>query len=611
MYGWTGKILRINLAKKKAVTSEFDSGFAKTWLGGRGFAAKILWDELKPGIDALSPENRLVLATGPLTGASLPSSGKLLVAAKSPLTGGYGDGNIGTWACVMMRKAGYDAIVFEDKADKPTVVKIEDDKTEFVDGTDFWGRGVFETEKELKKKYGSVTGVVSIGKAGENKVKYANIVSQEGRAGGRPGIGAVMGSKNLKAVAIKGTKDLPAADMTELKKLGMDGYKEVLAKPNYKFWKRQGTVSTIEWSNENSCLPTYNFREGVFDEAENIGGFAMEKVKIGNRGCPQCNMTCGNVVNDTDNEPAELDYENITLLGSNLGLGDIRKVAHLNRLCDDYGLDTISTGNAIGFAMEASQKHLIDEKIEWGDFEEAKELVEEIAENRGKMGTLLAQGVRYASEKIGKGSQNWAMHVKGLEISAYNCHTTPAMALAYGTSVSGAHHKDAWIISWEVKYGRESYDETKVDKIIELQRLRAGMFEALTTCRLPWIEVGFELDWYPRFLKASTGMPITFEDIYQIADRTFSLIRAFWVREFGTQWNSNMDMVPNRWFSDALTKGPLKGAKLDKSKYETMLQTYYKKRGWDSRGIPTKATLNKLDLADVATELGKHVQLTA
>jgi aldehyde:ferredoxin oxidoreductase len=456
-----------------------------------------------------------------------------------------------------------------------------------------------------------VTGVVSIGQAGENMVKYANVISQEGRGGGRPGIGAVMGSKNLKAVAIKGTKELPAADMPELKKLGFDGYKEVLAKPNYKFWKRQGTMSTIEWSQENSVLPTCNYREGVFDQADAIGGFTMEKMKISTRGCPQCNMTCGHVITDTDNEPAELDYENATLLGSDIGLGDLKKVAHLNRLCDDYGLDTISLGNVIGFTMEASEKKLIDNKIEWGDFEKAKALAEDITFRRGKMGAMLAEGVRYASEKIGKDSKNWAMHVKGLEISAYDCHTTPAMALAYGTSAAGAHHKDAWVISWEVKYGRESYDETKVDKVIELQRIRGGMFEGLTTCRLPWVEVGFELDWYPKFMKAATGMTISLEDMYKIADRFYTLIRAFWVREFGKQWNSSMDMVPARWFTDPLTKGPLKGTKLDKTKYETMLQMYYKKRGWDSKGIPTKTTLTKLGLADVSTELSKHVQLTA
>src|SRR3989304_5307024 len=479
MHGWAGKILRVNLTKKKTAIQEFDSKFALNWFGGRGFAAKILWDELKPGMDAFSPENRLILATGPLTGASLPSSGKLLVATKSPLTGGYGDGNIGTWACVQLRKAGYDAIIVEGKGEKPTIIKTEDDKTEFLDAKDYWGRGVFETEKDLKKKYGDVTGVVAIGQAGENKVKYANVISQEGRGGGRPGVGAVMGSKNLKAVAIKGTKELPAADMPELKKLGLAGYKDVLGKPNYKFWKRQGTMSTIEWSQENSVLPTCNYKEGVFDEADAIGGFAMEKIKISQRGCPQCNMTCGNVITNTDNEPAELDYE------------------------------------------------------------KAKALTEDIVYRRGNMGTMLAEGVRHASEKIGKDSQKWAMHVKGLEITAYDCHTTPAMALAYGTAASGAHHKDAWVIGWGGKYGRESYDEAKVDKIIELQRLRAGMFELLTTCRLPWVEVGFELDWYPRYIKAETGLTLTLEDMYKVADRTFTLIRAFWVREFGEQWNSN------------------------------------------------------------------------
>ncbi len=610
MRGWTGRILRIDLTRRKAVAQEFDADFAQTWLGGRGFAVKLLWDELKPRIDAFSPENKLIFAAGPLTGASLPSSGKLVVAAKSPLTGGYGDGNVGTWACVNMRRSGYDAIIFEGKAETPTIVKIEDDQTEFFRGEAYWGRGVFETEKDLKKKYGNVTGVVSIGKAGENKVKFANIISQEGRGGGRPGIGAVMGSKNLKAVAIKGTKELPAADMTELKKLGLEGYKEVLARPNYEFWKRQGTVSTVEWVQENSCLPTHNFREGVFDHAEDIGGSAMERLKVSNRGCPQCNMTCGNVITDTDNEFVEVDYENIALLGPNIGLGDLKKVAHLNRMCDNYGLDTISMGNVIGFAIEASEKGLLEDRIEWGDFEKAKELIERVAENNDETGRLLAQGVKYASERLDRDSPNWAMHVKGLEISGYDCRATPGMALAFGTSVSGAHHKDAWVISWEVKYGRESYDETKVDRIIELQRLRT-IFEALSICRFPWVEVGFELEWYPRYLKAATGSALTMEDLYPTADRIYNLARAFWVREFSQNWSSKMDMVPNRWFTEPLTKGPLKGAKLDKSKYEEMLQMYYSKRGWDNRGIPTKSTLNKLGLSGVAQELGQRIQLVA
>ena len=610
MHGWNGKLLRVDLTKGKAVPQKYDASFAKTFLGGRGFAAKILWDELKPGVDPLSPENRLIFAAGPLTAFPLPSSGKLLVAAKSPLTGGYGDGNLGTHATVQMRRAGYDAIVVQGKASKPTILYVHDAETEFVDARDYWGIGSFQTEKSLKKEYTTSVGVVAIGQAGENQVKFANVVSQEGRAGGRPGMGAVMGSKNLKAVAVRGTKTMLAKDSKALKAMGLEAYREVLAKPNYAFWKRQGTMSVVEWGQENGVLPTRNFREGVFEKADEIGGFAMEKIKVSNRGCPHCNMTCGNVVEDSEKLGSELDYENVALLGSNLGLGNLREVATLNRLADEYGVDTISLGNAVGFAMEASEKELIDYKIEWDDFEEAKALAEDIVYKRG-LGAVLAEGVRSASEKVGGDAKKWAMQIKGLEVSGYDCHTTPGMALSYGTCSVGAHHKDAWVISWEVSTGRESYGEAKVDKVIELQRLRGGVFECFTTCRLPWVEVGFSLDWYPKFLKAATGLDMTMDDLFVVADRVWTLMRAFWVREYGSAWGRSMDGLPARWFDEPVKEGPFKGATLDREKYDRMLQLYYGKRGWDDRGIPTKSTLVKLGLGDVAQELGRYVRLVA
>jgi aldehyde:ferredoxin oxidoreductase len=609
MYGWNGKLLRVDLTRRKAVPQKYNAEFAKSFLGGRGFAAKILWDQLKPGLDPLSPENLLILVAGPLTAFSLPSSGKLLIAAKSPLTRGYGDGNIGTQAAVQMRRAGYDGIIINGRASKPTILHIQDDKTELVDARDYWGEGTFQTERRLKNEYSTSTGVVSIGQGGENQVKFANLISQEGRGGGRPGMGAVMGSKNLKAVAIRGIKTIQAKDPDAMRALGLEAYREVLAKPNFDFWKRQGTMCTHEWCQENSCLPTHNFREGVFKEADQIGGFAMEKIKINNRGCPHCNMTCGNIVEDSATLPSELDYENVAMLGSNIGLGNLKELATLNRLADDYGIDTISLGNAIGFAMEASEKGLIDYKIEWGDFKEARILAENIVFKRG-LGAILAEGVRSASEKVGGDSARWAMQIKGLEISGYDCHTTPGMALSYATCSIGAHHKDAWVISWEVSAGRENYDEAKVDKVIELQRLRGGVFECFTTCRLPWVEVGFELDWYPKFLKAATGLNITMNELFTIADRVFSLIRAFWVREYGTDWNRNMDIPPARWFEEPIKQGPLKGSVLDRGKYVNMLQIYYRKRGWDNQGIPTKATLKRLGLENVSQELQGYVNLT-
>jgi len=627
MHGWNGKLLRVDLTRGKAVSQKYDPNLALSFLGGRGFAVKILWDELEPGVDALSPKNKLIFAAGPLTAFPLPGSGKLVVAAKSPLTDGYGDGNIGTIASVQLRRAGYDALVLGGKAEKPTVLWIDDDETELIDGRDLWGLGAFETEKKIKEEHGKTIGVMEIGLAGENMVKIATVVSQEGRAGGRPGMGAVMGSKNLKAVAIKGSQTIPAADLDELKAIGTDAYEAIVKKGNYDFWRRQGTMAAIEWSQENSVLPTLNFREGVFDEAEAINGFTMEKLKVTQRDCGNttcanvcyncyetcpaftCNTICGNTIKDAENEYSELDYENVALLGSNIGLGDLRKVAVLNRLADDFGIDTISLGSAIGFAMEASEKKLINHKIKWGGFDEAKVLIEDIVYRRD-IGNLLADGVQSAANKLGDNASKWAMHVKGLEISGYDCHMAPAMALAYGTSPIGAHHKDAWVISWEASVGRNTYSEDKVDKVIELQRIRGGLFESLVTCRLQWVEVGFELGWYPRFLKAATGVEMTLDNLFTIADRLYNLIRAFWLREYSENWSREMDVPPARWFEEPLTKGPLKGAKLDRTKYDTMLQMYYRKRGWDKRGIPTKTTLNKLGLEDVAEQLKKHVKLS-
>ena len=604
LHGWNGRILRVDLTKRKTAAEAYDADFALKFIGGRGFAAKILWDETKPGLDPFSPDSRLVFATGPLTGFSLPSSGKLVVAAKSPLTGGYGDGNIGTLAAVHLRRAGFDALILQGKAEKPSYVTVENEKVEVLDAEGLWGLGAIEAERKLREKHGKDLGILTIGPAGENLVKYATIVSQEGRAGGRPGVGAVMGSKKAKAIVIKGTKNLVAADPNGMRTLGMEGYKDVLAKPNYAFWKRQGTMATIEWSQTNSVLPSFNFREGIFDEAEKIGGTFMETIKTSQKGCPNCNMTCGNVVTDAEKQPSELDYENVAMLGSNIGLGDLKQVAVLNRLADDFGLDTISLGNVIGFAMEASEKKLIMEKVEWGDFHEAKRLVGEIAYRRG-IGDLLSKGTKAVAEKLGRDSPKWAMHAKGLEVSGYDCHSAPAMALAYGTCSIGAHHKEAWIISWEVTFGRESYGVEKVDKLIELQRIRGGAFESLTVCRLPWVELGFGLDWYPKLFKAATGVELSWNELYAVGDRIYSLIRAFWVREYGSNWSRAMDQPPQRWFEEPLTKGPFKGATLDRQRYDQMLSSYYERHGWNQRGIPYKATLEKLGLGDVSQQLGK------
>jgi aldehyde:ferredoxin oxidoreductase len=601
MHGWNGQILRVDLTKKKSSVQSYGKDFALKYLGGRGFAIKILWDELPKNTDPLSPQNKLIFATGPLTGLPIASSGKIVVAAKSPLTGGYGDGNLGTRAAVQLRKAGYEALVIDGKADKPSYIYIEDDKVEILDARYIWGTGTFEAEDNLIEKHGKTIGVLVIGQAGENLVKFAPVLSQKGRAGGRPGMGAIMGSKNVKAVIIKGTKDIPLFDADALKKLGKEGYKDIKGKESYEFWVRQGTMMALEWANESSCLPSYNYREGVFDEAKGIDGYRMEALKVSRRGCPDCNMQCGNVIKDTEGEEAELDYENVGLLGSNIGLGDLEKVALLNRLADEWGLDTISAGNIIGFIFEASEKKLIPDTYEWGSVDDARSLMEAITFKKG-FGATLAEGVKYTAAKIGNGSEKWAMQCKGLECSAYDCHAAPGMALAFATSSIGAHHKDAWLISWEIATDRSAYNKEKVAKLIELQQIRGGIFESLVSCRLPWIEVGFSLDWYPQFLKAATGEEQTFDQLKVTADRIYALIRCFWKREypdFGRKW----DMPPERWFTEPLTKGPMKGTKVDRDGYMKMLNWYYDMRGWDENGIPTKKLLENVGLPDVARAL--------
>jgi len=606
--GWNGRILRLDLSRAKTEVQAYDAATALAFLGGRGLAAKILWEETNPSMNALSTGCPLVFAAGPLTGLGFPSSGKLVVAAKSPLTGGYGDGNLGSSAAVHLRKAGFDAVVISSAAKKPSYVLVMNEVVEVIDAEDLWGIGTFETERKLRERHGRNVGILSIGPAGENLVSYSTVVSQEGRSGGRPGMGAVMGSKKIKALVLKGDREIHVADREEVKRLSAESFREILKKPNYAFWRRQGTMSTIEWSQQNSVLPSFNFKEGVFDYADEIGGATMEKQKTSQRGCPDCNMICGNVIYDAEQSPSELDYENVAMLGSNIGLPDLKQVAVLNRIADDYGLDTISLGNVIGFAMEASEKGLIKEKLEWGDFKAAKSIIEDIAYRR-RLGELLSQGTRLAAERLGHDSWKWAMNIKGLEISAYECHSMPGMALAFGTSPIGAHHKDAWVISWEASFGREGYVPEKVDKVIEFQRIRGGMFESLGVCRFPWIELGFELDWYPKFLKASTGVSVSLDDLFKASDRIYSLVRAFWVREYGSNWNRRIDTPPARWFEEPLTMGRYKGAKLDLQKYDSLLDLYYKKRGWDGRGVPSKATMENLGLGYVASELQTYVGL--
>jgi len=609
MKGWNGKILRVDLSKKTVKIETYTEETAKKFIGGRGLAVKLLWDELPRGVDPLGPENIIVFATGPYTAFQVPNSGKMVVAAKSPLTGGYGDGNLGTRAAVNMRKCGLDAVAVTGKSEKPVYIYVEDDEAEIRDAGHLWGKDSYETEDWITEEHGAAAGVLIIGQSGENLCRLSTVVAQKGRAGGRPGMGAVMGSEKLKALVFKGSKEIPAADPEKLKELGKAGFAKIPKFDAFPGWKREGTMMAADMMQTAGALPTRNFSEGVFEHIENVNGDAVYEATVAQRGCPNCNMICGNTIIDSEGRESELDYENVTMLGSNIGLGDLQQIGTLNRMCDELGLDTIGAGNSIGFAMECAEKGLHDIDITWGDYEGAKKLLREMAMMEGD-GALFGLGTRAAAEKIGGEAPDFAIHAKGMEVSAYDCHACPGMALSFGTSPIGAHHKDAWVISWEISSGiREEYGPEKADKVIEFQRIRGGMFETLVGCRFPWIELGYPLEDYPKYFEAATGVKMTLDDMWLMGDRVYALIRAFWAREYGDDWGRHMDYPPERWFKHPLTEGALAGKHLDKKKYDRLLSFYYEKRGWDDKGVPTRATMKKLGLSKEAEQLAKTVGL--
>lgn len=610
MKGWSGNFLRINLSTKKIKKETLSEEFAKKWVGGRGFAIKILWDELKPGIDPLGPENKLVIATGPITGIPAPNTGKIVVAAKSPLTGGYGDGNIGSKIAIQLKKAGYDLIIIEGKANTPVYLYIKDDQIEFLSAKEIWGKGSYETQKWLYDKYNRNIGVLTIGQAGENKVLYSVIRSLEGRAGGRPGMGAVMGSKNLKAIVVKGTRDIPVTEPEVTKKIGIDGLREVKKLDQETGWSKQGTTGILAWCNEVNALPVSNMRKTSSKDAWRIDGERLNAARVATYGCPNCTIPCGIAILDNEGHQSELDYENIGMLGSNLEIFNLPQVASLNYLCDDYGIDTISAGGVLAFYADVIKQGLFKGDFKFGDAEKAKELLRKIAYRKGE-GNFLAQGTKKMAEKIGQGSEAYAMQVKGLEVSAYNCKFVPGMALAFGTSSIGGHHKEAWIITYEInETTRHSYGIEKAEKVIELQRIRGGLFEIIVACRIPWIELGWGIDHYVEYFNKTTGLNWKLDDFWKVADKIYTLIRAFWVREF-PNWDRNWDYPPEIWFNPANAdkEGPIAGKILEADKYGQLLDFYYEIRNWDKRGIPKKKTMQELDLEKEVHELEKYISL--
>lgn len=609
MYGYAGNILRVDLTSRKVSKEPLPQWLVDEYVGGRGFVARIILDEVPPGTDPLGPGNKLVMAAGPLTGLPLPGTGRTHFAILSPATGGYGDSNMGGHFGPELKYAGYDVLIVEGRAEKPSYLFIDDGRVEIRAAEELWGLGAFRTEERLKAEVGEEFKVAVIGPAGENLVKFAAIAHDYGRQAGRTGVGAVMGSKNLKAIAVRGTGAVPLAQPRKLLEISHRVYRDISQRPGSAAWTEYGTAGIVPWANGQGVMPTRNFQGGWFDRADQIDGKALrEKIFVNHKGCMGCPIPCGKYSRVTLNGNYHYvegpEYETLSLVGTNCAVDSIEGVAYLNWLLDDLGLDSISGGSLMAFTAECFERGILDEErlggpVHFGDVNSLGRIAQMIAYRQG-IGDLLAEGVRTAARSIGPAAEKLAIQIKGLEVSGYEPRSTPAMLLAYMTCDIGAHHNRSWAVTWDFALGRMEV-KGKADKVIDQQHVRPT-FDTLGVCRLHWVEVGFELENYPEMLEAVTGRARTWDELKLVGERVWNTTRAIFllhVPGFGRK----DDMPPERFYTEKLPDGPGKGMGVTLDQVEALLDDYYAQRGWDRNGVPTAGKLEQVGLAPLAGRL--------
>ena len=621
MYGYNGRILRVNLTDDKSSVEILSENDARKFLGGRGFAINLLYAELKRGIDPLGPDNKLVFAVGPINAVGIPGDTRFVVAGKSPLTGIWGEANCSGWFADGLKKSGYDALIIEGKANTPVYLWIMDDIVTIRDAKHLWGKWSVETESLIKEEVGvKDAAVIAEGPAAENLVKYAAVTHTGHRAAGRTGLGAVMGSKKLKAIAAKGSKEIIVANPEKVKALSRKIVAESFVNDTTKLLREYGQAGFIPDLQNDGLLPTRNFRGGVFDGADKISGQTMSAtILVENEACPRCPVACKRVVEVKDGPFAPVvpeyggpEYESIAALGSLLGVDRLDAISRMNMLCNAYSLDTISTGVCIAFAMECYENGILTKEdtdgleLIFGNTKAAVTMVEKIAFRDG-FGNVLADGVRKAAQIIGKGSEKFAMEVKGLEIPMHEARGKKGLGLIYAVSnrggchVQSMHDPDLESPNMAPEIGITkglSRLDTSREKVIMMKKTQdyMCMLNALVMCNcIYWFGgVHYRPIDLVEIVKAVTGWEYTVEEFMTTGDRINTFCRAFNVREGITRKD---DYLPPK-FMKPLEGGPTEGQVITKKEYENMLNMYYEICGWDvESGIPTKKKLQELDLS--------------
>jgi len=616
--GFRGTILRVNLNKEKLSSETLEESFYRRHFGGRGLISYYLLSELEPRTDPLGPDNKLIFACGPVTGAPISGSGRNSVGAKSPLTGAYGEAEVGGFWGAELKQAGFDAIIVEGKASSPVYLWIHDQKVEIRDASRLWGLEIKKSQETIRSELSdNRVKVAQIGLGGEKLVRYASVVNDLNHVAGRCGMGAVMGSKNLKAVAVKGSTRVPVRKPKRLGKLAkwMATNVNNVAHALHTY----GTGAEMDAMEETGNLPVRNFRDGDFPEVDQISAEAIkEHVRVGMGTCFACAIACKKEVKIDGSwtvkpEYGGPEYETLASLGSNCGVSDLRAVCKANELCQRYSIDTISTGVTISFAMECFEHGLLRKEdtggmdLSFGNAESMVKMVELIGEKRG-LGALLAEGTKRAAEHIGNGAEEFAVHVKGQEVPMHDPRLKRGEALGYAVSPTGADHVHNIHDTFLYPQLPKSYNSLGILEAVPVEdfgpkKVRlykyVGEWRTLNNFLVMCLFTPWSVVQKVEIVRSVTGWNTSAFELIKVVERGNTLARIFNIREGFTEKD---DWLPPRFFkpktSGALSKTSVNPEELQKAKL-----TYYDMMGWTEQGIPKQSALEELDIVWAADKI--------
>jgi len=606
MHLYHGRILIVDLTAQEVKVEELSPSLLKGYLGGVGLAARLLYQYSPAGTDALSPDNPLVFASSALGGTIIPTASKHAVATKSPLTGLIGDCLSSSFWSLALKRTGFDAIVITGAAASPTYLFIDNEIVHFKKAEHLWGKGSLETESHIQNELGdSRVRVACIGPGGESLVRYACITNDINRQAGRTGTGAVMGSKKLKAIALRGTQPIEVHNLEGVEGISLDIIQKTQG-PDTEKYRGLGTPANVLTLNRLSALPTRNFQQSSFEKAENVSGENLaENYLTKVMACATCPVACGHIYTVAEGAYAgtqwELDYESLYALGPLCGVDHIPGILKATELCDHYGIDTISTGSCVAWAMECFEKGLLTKEdtegieLTFGNHEALVEVIKKIGSRSG-IGDLLADGVRLASSKLGQDSERWAMHSKGLEIPGYDPRAMKTTALGFAVGLRGACHNrsPAYEVDMSGQVDRFKGEPGRGLRVKEQEDF-AAVLDSLIICK--FIRRCFN-DFYSEvayLYSQATGLDLTPSGLKATGERINNIKKAFNIRE---GWKRGDDWLPPRLFSDPVTEGEGKGIVITKEELSLMIDDYYQARGWTAEGLITEGKLRALELED-------------